>query len=402
MTDNIEEWVDEIHQGDAAETLAEMPDDSVHMAMSSPPYFGLRDYDVEGQIGLEETLDDYIDEILAVGDELQDVLRDDGSWWLNIGDTYSGGGGMSGVPEDHDSKSTNHSKGEQPDDPPARDTRFGSKNKMLVPHRTAIALQESGWIVRNDVVWQKPNPMPESVTDRLSKTFEFIFHLTLQPDYWYDLDAIREPHKEASIARRGREDSTRGGVDVTGLSEHTGIGDGDLHPSGKNPGDVFEVTTKPFPEAHFAVFPPELCEKPVKATCPPRVCAECGTPYEREVDVTELERPRDVDVEEHDSQERTHRSKWVGTPKYRETTGWLQKCDCSTGEYEPGIALDPFVGAGTLPVVAQDHRRRYIGIDLNPDYVAMAQARLDDPVDEPERLDDTGFSPKYVEDPSEW
>ena len=162
---DIGEWTNDIHQGDAAETLAEMPESSVHMAMCSPPYFGLRDYGVDGQIGLEDSLEEYIDGLLEVAEELRRVLRPDGSWWLNLGDS------------------------------------FVAKDKQLVPHRVAIALQDAGWIVRSDSVWTKPNPMPHPVKDRLHEHKEFVFHLAPEPDYWFDLDAIREPHKESSIER---------------------------------------------------------------------------------------------------------------------------------------------------------------------------------------------------------
>jgi len=317
MTD-IDDWTSDIHIGDAEATLAAMPSDSVHMMMTSPPYFGLRDYGEDGQIGLEDSLHEYIDELVAVFDEIRRVLRPDGSAWLNLGDSYAtarrdhtGGDQVGGAP---DGDYATRDEGD-----------LGRKNKMLVPHRVAIALQEAGWIVRNDVTWVKPNPMPSSVKDRLNTTTEQIFHLTPEPDYYYDLDAIREPHAESTRERMGKgyrntgdgddkrnQEGSPGTNNRGGGMNEPGIGfDEALNTSGKNPGDVFEVTTKPFPEAHFAVYPPELCEKPIKATCPPG-----------------------------------------------------------------GIVLDPFAGAGTTCLVAKELDRRFVGIDLNPEYVAMAQKRL--------------------------
>jgi DNA modification methylase len=308
---------------------------------------------------------------------------------------------------------------------------------MLVPHRVAIALQDNGWIVRNDVTWVKPNPMPSSVKDRLNTTTEQIFHLTPEPDYFYDLDAIREPHKQNSVERRQRSDTTRGGEDTYGQQEHTGFADDDLHASGKNPGDVFEATVKPFSEAHFAVYPPQLCEKPIKATCPPEVCVECGAPYIREsVNAGILTNPtgrtqkeRAIELFEQSDLDREHltalrsigftdagqaqevydgygrnaddvearaaRAKEVLGGYAREFIGrettdteWVQGCDCDTDATEPGIALDPFAGAGTTCLVAKEQGRRFVGIELNPEYVAMAQSRLGLTVEDPEHIRD--------------
>jgi DNA modification methylase len=360
------------------------------MAMTSPPYYGLRDYSVEGQIGLEDSLDCYIDSLVSVGRELRRVLRDDGSWWLNLGDSYAGSwGGQS-----HDAEE-NHEAEPTPTKNPARNASLGRKQKMLVPHRVAIALQRDGWVVRNDVTWVKPNPMPSSVKDRLNTTTEQIFHLTPEPDYWYDLDAIREPHAESTRERFGQGyanadsgrwvgDGNPGNHDSGGFNDPEKSFDDLHHPAGKNPGDVFEVTTKPFPDAHFAVYPPDLCEKPIKASCPPKVCVACGAPYERDVNRT----PGEYDYSE--------RAEAVGggaqasgtmeqTPT-AEHVGWTQSCDCDTDATEPGIVLDPFAGAGTTCLVAKRLGRRFVGIDLNPEYVALAQRRVGVTVDEPDRL----------------
>ena len=356
MPTEIDDWTNDIHTGDAVDTLADLPESSVHMVMTSPPYFGLRDYGVDGQIGLEESLDEYIAELVDVFREVRRVLRPDGSAWLNLGDSYDGG-----------------------------------KNKMLVPHRVAIALQDDGWIVRNDVTWAKPNPMPSSVKDRLNTTTEQVFHLVPEPDYWYDLDAIREPHGGHYRDFDGSGDYSANESQPTQHNKRGGN-----HPSGKNPGDVFEVTTKPFPEAHFAVYPPELVEKPLKATCPPTVCAECGSPYERVVERKDEYQTSEPGEDKFESQRNDTNRRGPGTtfsnnPRkrkrpQREFKGWNPTCDCDTDATEPGIALDPFAGAGTTALVAKDHGRRFIGIDLNEEYVAMAQKRLGLTVDNPEHV----------------
>ena len=350
------EWTNSVLTGDVRERLGDLPDDSVHMVMTSPPYFGLRDYGHDDQIGLEDELDAYIEELVAVFREVRRVLRPDGSAWLNLGDSYSGGRG----------NHMGNKKGKvYEDDSEAyasvdNTATFGRKNKMLVPHRVAIALQSDGWVVRNDVTWVKPNPMPSSVKDRLNTTTEQIFHLTPNPDYWYDLDAIREAHCEkvredlekASDEERDAAIGSKGSAPDRNDSEGSGFNNNaSCDPAGKNPGDVFEVTTKPFPDAHFAVYPPELCDKPLKATCPPTVCVECGSPYERNA----LPKPDE-------------------TPD--PTIPFKQTCDCDTDATEPGIALDPFAGAGTTLLKAKELGRRFVGVELNAEYADMARARI--------------------------
>lgn len=388
MSDSVDEWANDIHQGDVLETLAEMPESSVHSVVTSPPYYGLRDYNVDGQIGLEESLGEYIETLVDVGEALRRVLRDDGNWWLNLGDTFAGGGGAAGKPDDWDDL---HDDSNYPENPPARDSELGAKQKMLVPHRVAIALQDAGWWVRDDVVWAKPNGMPSSVKDRFTEKKEFIFHLTPAPDYWFDLDAVREPHADQSIERAHRKDNRHEySVRQSVANEETLNPNQFVHPNGKNPGDWWEIPVKPFPEAHFAVYPEELVERPIKATVPPTVCVRCGTPYARDVDRTPGEYDYTDRVEEMGEFGRYQASGTVKELPEAEFNGWEQTCDCATDETEAGIVLDPFAGAGTTCLVAKRLGRRFIGIDLNPEYVALAQKRVGVTVDEPERLLDEG------------
>lgn len=432
----IGHWENDIHQGDAAETLAEMPESSVHCVMTSPPYYGLRDYGVDGQIGLEESLDEYINSLVEVADELRRVLRDDGSWWLNLGDSFAGSWGA----QSKDETSNNLPQHGFPDKNPGRTGRLRRKSKMLVPHRVAIALQDAGWIVRADCPWVKPNPMPHPVKDRLHEHKEFVFHLTPEPGYWFDLDSIREPHKESSLTRTENSfensGTTADAYPNRESDEHIGTeAHQACHPNGKNPGDVFKITVQPFPEAHFAVYPPELCEKPIKSSCPPKVCRVCGTPYERETSEGDVlanpndreQKARAIEIYEESDLTKEHleairaagfSDAWHGEQTqngvnadetnalaseakdvlggyFREFTstpdelvGWRQACDCPTvGDYtEPGIVLDPFAGAGTTALVAKRLGRRFIGIELNEEYVAMAQKRVGITVDQPELL----------------
>ena len=441
--DEIDPWTQDIHQGDAVETLAEMPESSVHCVVTSPPYFGLRDYGVDGQIGLEESLAEYIESIVEVADELQRVLRDDGNWWLNLGDTFAGSGGAGGQwngGSDTGTSTVDADPGEAYNHD--REVTLRRKSKMLVPHRVAIALQDTGWVVRDDAGWHKPNPTPNPVKDRLHETKEFLFHLTPQPDYWFDLDAIREPPKDASVDRALREYSGSKQTDTERYPDREHESqlhsfDRPIHSNGKNPGDVLEIPVQAYPDAHFAVFPDDLPELPIESSCPPTVCAECGTPYERDVeevpvwdrDKDEIDRSQllraierfeesDLDVEHLEAvrakgfsdaaagqqqtgagrntdevEQRAAEAKEVLGGYFREFTmtahetgGWEQACDCDTDETAPGVVLDPFAGAGTTCKVAKDLGRRFVGIDLNPEYVAMAQRRAGMTVEEPELL----------------
>ena len=360
-----------IHTGDATETLQELPAESVNMVMTSPPYWNLRDYGVDGQLGREESAGAFVQNMADVFDEVKRVLRPDGSLWLNLGDSYE------------------------------------NKNLQQIPARVALELQNRGWILRNRVTWAKPNPMPQSVKDRLNDTTEAVFHFVKEREYWYDLDNIREPHAKSTMQRADNAGVSGIVADVAGQSEHKGFKEKEyselLHPAGKNPGDVFEVTTKPFPEAHFAVYPPELCEKPIKATCPPQVCVECGSPYERDVErkgLTDDEirthypnRNCGVSNDRNDQTkhqinhgERQELKEKLG--KKTEFKGWTPTCDCDTDATEAGIALDPFAGAGTTLLKAKELGRQLIGIELNAKYADMARARVGIDVDDPSNVRD--------------
>jgi site-specific DNA-methyltransferase (cytosine-N4-specific) len=253
-----------LFHGDALKVLREMPDASVDCCVTSPPYFGLRDYGVDGQYGLEASPAEYVETMRALFAEVRRVLTDDGTLWLNIGDSYSGGGGGAG------GKAGAYIAGGTPRrngaDHYAR-IGVGPKNLLGIPWRTAFALQDDGWILRNDIIWSKPNAMPESVTDRLSSRHEHLFMLTKSRRYWFDLDPIREEHEYAVPGRKGpgggwADDQSRG-TPATGKRTLNGnIG-------GKNPGDVWTIATQPFAEAHFAVMPQALAERAILAGCKP-------------------------------------------------------------------------------------------------------------------------------------
>ena len=395
----------EIVRGDAANRLRELPESSVHTVVTSPPYFGMRDYDVDGQIGLEEDLGEYIDTLVEIGAEVRRVLRPDGSWWLNLGDSYNGNsitrsGGMDSHVDAGDEGYEKQLAANRDESGVSRRSasQMGMKRrcKMLIPHRVAIALIDDGWLVRNDAVWWKKFTMPESVKNRLSTTFEFFFHLVLDERYWYDLDAIREPYSERTHKRLAQND---GNPNYDGQRDrgnpggsHTLDVDDFTHPRGKNPGDVLRYSPAQYEGVHCAVMPLDLAEVPIRATCPPVVCAECETPYVRRQERDE----EDEGGEPHHITLDSERAFGHGDARVRADGGnatrdedappppsdtdadgeWRPDCTCETDETRAGIVLDPFAGVGTSLLAARQLGRRFTGIELNEEYVALAQARV--------------------------
>lgn len=291
-----------LHNGDSIDVLRTLASGSVDCCVTSPPYYGLRDYGHPGQIGAEKTPAEYVQRMVELFSEVRRVLAHDGTIWLNLGDSYVGSGKPGGLSRSDKfaGKRSQHTMSAgtitvKPGIP---------KNLLGVPWRVAFALQDDGWILRNAIVWQKPNAMPESVTDRLSNRYELIFLFSKNRSYWFDLDPIREAQSQATVdrlksgpvgVRRITPGEVRTPNAVTTLD------------NGRNPGDVWTIATTPFRGSHFAVFPPEL----------PRRCIVAG---------------------------------------------------CKPG----GTVLDPFHGSGTTGKVAVENGRRYVGIELNREYLDLS------------------------------
>ncbi len=318
--------------GDVRERLCELPTASIDTVITSPPYYGLRDYGAEGQLGLEPDVHGWVKDLRAVLREVARVVKPTGSLWLNLGDSFS------------------------------RNTKHGAppKGLLLAPERLLLALAQDGWIVRNKAVWAKSNPMPSSVGDRLSLTYEVVYFLVRSKIYFFDLDAIRERHT-SSLGKRSRPPRNvptgwAGPLAAPRDGLRRAQGDGRPgHPLGKNPGDVWQIATRGNGSAHFAVFPEELLRRPILATCPEKVCTACGMPWKRRV-----LRSRDLPAELEGV---------VTLPEVR------PDCRCSASTL-PGVVLDPFFGTGTTGVVAARYGRDWVGIELNPAYAAMARKRL--------------------------
>ncbi len=317
--------MNKIIEGDALQKLREMPDESVQSCITSPPYWELRDYGVEGQLGLEKTPDEFVANMTCIFREVKRVLRDDGTLWLNIGDSYAntgtGGNGATGGLDKSTLRGKNPPKGTTP---VKKYLPKGLKAKDLVgiPWMLAFALRTDGWYLRQDIIWHKPNPMPESVQDRCTKAHEYIFLMSKSPTYYYDIDAIKERSlwsgDQPEIGGWGKGSEPRTSKDLQ-TSAHRKIAAKAVGIEDRkharyemaNKRSVWSVGTHPFREAHFATFPEKLIEPMVMASTPPN-----------------------------------------------------------------GIILDPFMGAGTTGLVAKKLGRKYLGIELNPAYIEIAERRL--------------------------
>jgi len=319
-----------VHHGDCLTVLKTFPDEFIDCCVTSPPYWGLRDYGVSGQLGLEKTPEEYVAKMVEVFREVKRVLKKEGTLWLNLGDSYSGSNSNkdSVINPNSMSAKAGHILGgvSQP-----RGIVEGLKAKDLVgiPWRVAFALQADGWYLRSDIIWHKPNPMPESVTDRPTKSHEYIFLMSKSAKYYFDQEAVKEEAtgydgRRDTLYKGGtkdmactgqhqrwkrKNDDTNYGGSGNGFKDHSGYNKLE-NPYVRNIRSVWTIPTSPYPEAHFATFPPKLIEPCILAGCP-----------------------------------------------------------------ENGIVLDPFIGSGTVAQVATLHRRNWIGIELNPEYIKLADKR---------------------------
>ena len=308
----------EVLVGDNRKRLQELPDASVQTVVTSPPYFGLRDYGHDDQIGLEQTPQAFVEELCRVFDEIWRVLKDDGTLWVNLGDSYAAFRDSKATPDTLRS-GEGTAVGQAANRNPANLRAAGLKHKDLIgiPWRFALAMQDRGWYLRSDIIWHKPNPMPESVTDRPTKSHEYIFLLTKNLRYYYDYQAIREPVSESTVGRLQQDIANQAGSErANGGKKENGnlkaVGDIEL---GRNKRSVWSVGTSRYKEAHFATYPPELITP----------CILAGTK-------------------------------------------------------EGDLVLDPFSGSGTTGEVALQHGRNYIGLELNPDYAELSRKRLTEAV----------------------
>ena len=452
--------------GNCLDRSRHIPTESIDCCISSPPYWGLRDYQVDGQWGSEETFEEYLDNMMELMREIKRILKPSGSCWINLGDSYSTqSGGMRDLAE---GKETQHGSIKYTGKSGAYNVKqpkihLKPKTRVGIPERFMIKCIDDGWLLRNHIPWVKSNAMPTSVKDRFQNKWESIFFFVKQGKYFFDLDAVREkPISDSKVTKKnittkktqsglfedvvevprgnqqpkGRSHFGTGsdidknvekaqlkrkeldvpGQSTQGIHRNRAVGkddwdysktykttentpasnnslkvrmaasrgagnnhDGALNdPKGKNPGDVFFINPKPFVAAHFATFPEELPHKIIRCAVPEKVCKYCGIPVENIMEPTE-EYAKSLGQSWHDHSEdltqgmKQKMQKDAVTASYRKVGE--KTCHCGVG-FEPGVVFDPFMGAGTVALVALKLNRRWLGIELNPEYVEIIRNRL--------------------------
>jgi DNA modification methylase len=442
----------DILQGDVLARLADLPDNSVHCVVTSPPYFGLRDYGtgqweggsaecqhkqgggrdntvktapalvaqdgyesafrsgtayinqgeayrdvcgkcgahrIDRQIGLEPTPAEFIETMVSVFREVRRVLRPDGTCWLNMGDSYANAGQTGG-----DRRGTLHEGGK-----PAYTPIAGLKPKdlLMMPARVALALQAEGWWIRSEITWAKRAPMPESVRDRPTSATEKIYLLTKSERYFYDADAVREPQADPARGASGqrvtlKDERPQDGVRNRTLNEIDRNGNQRAYnPAGRNMWNYWLLGPEPYAAAHFATFPTEIPRRCISAgTSEHGCCGACGAPWRRVVERThppnEVFTKRHAPVDGYVYSGSIHNGEWKGHGQKLQdwrnanpdrTVGWEPTCRCEGAGVVPCTVLDPFAGAGTTLMVALRLGRRALGIELNPEYIAMSRRRIE-------------------------
>lgn len=427
-----------IYKGHVLDILKDMKDESVDCIVTSPPYWALRDYNTEGQIwdgnpdcehewnikkdklhngrgdaqqskkyseqepisdiiiessfcqkcgawkgslGLEPTFQLYIKHLCDIFDEIKRVLKKTGTCWVNLGDTYGGSGNASGHTEDtknlgYTTSQMGASKGNQ------KTTKGMEKSLCQIPSRFAIEMTNRGWLLRNELIWHKPNCMPSSVKDRFTVDFEKLFFFTKSKKYYFEqqLEPTIEPYSEKR-AKRPKTSKMKADY-ITGKAGNFTYNK--LRPQGRNKRAVWNINTKPFKEAHFAVFPEKLIETPIRAGCPQFICKKCDKIREKVYELGALvssyegqpmaNKPRSNPANRLIKQN-LPKDEYGALPKREKKEIGLTDCGCNAG-FKAGIVLDPFFGAGTTGMVALKQNKKYIGIELNEEYIKIAEKRL--------------------------
>ena len=432
-----------IRQGDALTILKKMKSDVVQCCVTSPPYWGLRDYGtatwdggdsecshepdrewiermfmanstlnvsegkehtqaaaarlrwyrqtpgkcprcgaakVDMQLGLEETPDEYVAKMVEVFREVRRVLRDDGTLWLNIGDSYAGGG------RGNYGKGISEGEGQFTDGGDFAYPGMKPKDLVGIPWMLAFALRADGWWLRQEIIWHKPAPMPESVTDRCTRSHESLFLLAKSKDYYYDAEAIAETATFAGkVVTLGEKSLSRGQANGAGvMASGNGLLSEVTVADTRNRRDVWSINTESFRDAHFAVMPQALVDPCVLAGTSLQACEKCYAPWERVIE--RVKHPtRDMEAQRALDAERTgrtdgHVSGPSGMVDETQTVGWQPTCEHENTGRGMCTVLDPFAGSGTVGVVALRHGRRFIGIELKEEYCRMARERIAGPL----------------------
>ena len=440
-------YINQVLQGDCLTILPKLPEKIAHCVVTSPPYFGLRsysgikptswpemEYKIMGftvkvpammcELGHENDPKEFVGHLVLIFREIKRVLRDDGTAWVNMGDSYQGSwanyaGGNRGAGKQRLIKAGSDAQNPVWEDMTGyrpstsyRHEYLKPKDMIMVPAMMAMALREDGWYLRSDIIWSKPNPMPESVTDRPTKSHEYIFLLAKSERYYYDAEAIKTEPKYPGVVKYAWGRAIDGSLDDArkGTGEkrrktvadkqrghgrrHAGFNDrwdqmdkSDQMAMGANRRTVWEIATHSFPDAHFATFPEDLIVDPIKAgTSEKGCCSACGAPYKRVFDkelvpgpkaaktfvVDERDENADNQSQGNNRQKDGHKPGWMNQTR---TTGWKAQCECNAG-ISPCVVLEPFSGAGTTPIVAAKLDRDFIAIELSKDYINISDARM--------------------------
>jgi DNA modification methylase len=426
--------------GDCVEVMRGLPAESVHCVVTSPPYWGLRDYGCEGQIGLEESPAEFVAAMVEVFREVWRVLRRDGTAWVNLGDSYaanstgSAQSGLKKLAQDYrpGSKRDKHAYSDREDIYVAKKVPNGlkPKDKVGIPWRVAFALQDAGWFLRQDIIWHKPNPLPESVRDRCTTAHEYVFLLTKEERYFFDAEAIKESASESTHARISQANfaNQKGGpkdyaatgqngnrsmrrtlenyarasgvnpkaaAGAVGNRQNESFSAATCGPvASRNKRSVWSIPSAPYKGAHFATFPPALVKPCVLAgTSAHGCCSACSAPFVRVVvkGEADLEHQRacggDLDGEYHGRATKDFgaaraqdasatKARILAGMRERVTTGWRPGCECKGAGRVPAVVLDPFAGSGTTGAVALELGRSAVMIELNPVYAELIRERL--------------------------
>jgi len=361
--------LNEIYCGDSLGLLKQLPDELIDCVVTSPPYWALRDYGVKNQLGLEANFENYINRLCDIFNEVKRVLKNTGTCWVNIGDTYYTKSGGAFLNDQISSKEKVKLSGINRANEIRGRGLLEDKNLTLIPFRFAMEMQRRGWLIRNVIIWHKPNCMPSSVRDRFTVDFEYLFFFVKNKKYYFEQQ--REQHKAESLSRikqnwNGHREygSSFSGMNIKKM----------CHPDGRNKRCVWKISTKSFKGAHFAVYPSELIETPIKSGCPEFVCNKCGKPK-----IKFCKKIGEINVSPIGGIK--HRNN--GNPIYSgnnkqniyDDGNYVPSCRCNAG-FSSGIVLDPFIGSGTTAIVCKQLGRKYLGFDINKKYCEIARGRI--------------------------
>jgi DNA modification methylase len=364
--------------GDVLDGLRTLDAGSVQCCVTSPPYWGLRDYGVDGQIGLEPTPEAFVAKMVEVFREVRRVLREDGVCFLNIGDSYATGTTANRQQSPNPGVGANCPEAQNSVARIGTPAGLKTKDLCMIPWRVALALQADGWYLRSVIVWAKKSPMPESVTDRPTSSWEPIFLLAKGERYFYDAEAVKEQsiHAGAVVTNEAGKNGDMGkyGATRTGFMKEGGV----EVAATRNQRNVWHLGPEPYKESHFACFPTEIPRRAILAgTSEKGACPDCGAPWKRITTREKLTRERPNDFTKRDGEEGTGNSCANTVAGVATTTlGWEPTCKCGNPNTVPCVVLDPFLGSGTTIAVARTLGRHGVGCELNPAYAELARERI--------------------------